>query len=117
MTGTIVETTLLSRLRCFLLDMDGTFYLGDRLLGGALRFIEEATRHSKDFLFLTNNSSRDRRYYAKKIRRLGLPIPEDKVFTSGEATALYLREGHEEPDCSWWERRSWSANSDGTGSP
>jgi len=95
MTGTIVETTLLSRLRCFLLDMDGTFYLGDRLLAGALRFIEEATRHDKDFLFLTNNSSRDRRYYAQKIRRLGLPIPEDKVFTSGEATALYLMDGHE----------------------
>jgi len=45
----------------------------------------------KDFLFLTNNSSKHRRLYAEKITRLGLPIPEEKVFTSGEATALYAQ--------------------------
>ena len=66
----------LSSVRGFLLDMDGTFYLGDR----------------KEFLFLTNNSSRHRRQYAEKISRLGLPLLEESVLTSGEATALYLRE-------------------------
>ena len=90
----MTDRLLFSRLRCFLLDMDGTFYLGDRLLAGALRFVDEAVRCGKDFLFLTNNSSKDRRFYADKIRRLGLAIPESKVFTSGEATALYLVGAH-----------------------
>ncbi len=81
----------LSQVRCFLLDMDGTFYLGDRLVEGALRFIDLLGRLGVDFLFLTNNSSKSSRRYAEKIARLGLPIPEEKVFTSGEATALHLQ--------------------------
>lgn len=85
-------TERLSQVRCFLLDMDGTFYLGDRLLEGALHFIDVLREQGKDFLFLTNNSSKHRRLYAEKITRLGLPIPEEKVLTSGEATALYLRD-------------------------
>ncbi len=80
----------LAQVRCFLLDMDGTFYLGDRLLEGALRFIEVLKLQGKDFLFLTNNSSKHARQYAEKITRLGLPIPDSKVLTSGEATARHL---------------------------
>ncbi len=80
--------------RCFLLDLDGTFYLGDHLLEGALRFIDVLHTQGKDFLFLTNNSSKNRRMVAEKITRLGLPLPEDKVLTSGEATALHLKSTH-----------------------
>lgn len=82
----------LSKIRCFILDMDGTFYLGERLIDGALRFVQLLVAQGKDFLFLTNNSSRNRADYAAKINRLGLAIPESKVFTSGEATALYLQQ-------------------------
>lgn len=82
---------LLASVTCFLLDMDGTFYLGNRLIEGALRFIEVLKRQGKDFLFLTNNSSKHSRMYAEKITALGLPITSEQVFTSGEATALYLR--------------------------
>ena len=84
----------LSMVRGFLLDMDGTFYLSDRLLEGALRFIDLLREQKKEFLFLTNNSSKHRRQYAEKISRLGLPLPEEAVLTSGEATALYLKEKH-----------------------
>lgn len=82
----------LLNVKCFLLDMDGTFNLGDQLIDGSLYFIETLNELGKDYLFLTNNSSKHRGQYAEKIRRLGLPIGEEKVFTSGEATALYLQE-------------------------
>lgn len=72
--------------------MDGTFNLGDRLLEGALQFIDVIQARGVDFVFLTNNSSKSRRFYAEKITRLGLPISEYKVFTSGEATSIYLKE-------------------------
>jgi HAD superfamily hydrolase (TIGR01457 family) len=80
----------------FLLDMDGTFYLGDRLLPGALEFIDLCQSRGIDCLFLTNNSSKHRGQYAEKLKRLGLEIDEDKIFTSGEATAIYL--GQEKPE-------------------
>jgi HAD superfamily hydrolase (TIGR01457 family) len=84
----------LDRVRCFLLDLDGTFNLGDQLLDGSLYFIDTLHRLDLNYLFLTNNSSKQRSDYVEKIRRLGLPIPEEKVFTSGEATALYLKREH-----------------------
>lgn len=80
----------LGQVRCFLLDMDGTVNLGDRLLPGVETFFEVLRRQHKDHLFLTNNSSRHGRHYAEKMSRLGLPTPESKVFTSGEATARTL---------------------------
>jgi 4-nitrophenyl phosphatase len=80
----------LAQARAFLLDMDGTFFLGDRLIDGALDFIARLRQQGQGFLFLTNNSSKDRQQYADKITRLGLPITPDQVLTSGEATARCL---------------------------
>ena len=88
----MVTTTSLKHVRCFLLDMDGTIYLGEQLLEGALRFIDVLNQQGRDFLFLTNNSSKDSQQYVDKITRLGLPISREKVFTSGEATAMYVRD-------------------------
>jgi HAD superfamily hydrolase (TIGR01457 family) len=84
----------LRAVRGFLLDMDGTFYLSDRLLEGALHFIDVLRDQNKEFLFLTNNSSKQGRQYAEKITRLGLPLSEEAVLTSGEATARYLNGQH-----------------------
>jgi len=80
----------LRQLRCFLMDMDGTVYLGDRLLPGAERWFDLLDDLGLEYIFLTNNSSRSRVEYAEKLTRLGLAIPEEKIFTSGEATAIYL---------------------------
>lgn len=62
----------LTDIRCFMLDMDGTFYLGDQLFPWSLGFIETLQKLGIDFLFLTNNSSKDRSLYAQKISRMGL---------------------------------------------
>ena len=81
----------LAKVRCFLLDMDGTFYLGEQLLEGALEFIDVLRLQGREFLFLTNNSSRDSQQYAAKIMRLGLDLTPEKVLTSGEATAMHVQ--------------------------
>jgi HAD superfamily hydrolase (TIGR01457 family) len=81
----------LRQVRCFLLDMDGTFYLGERLLEGALEFIEVLRQVGCEFLFLTNNSSKDSQQYVEKLTRLGLPVSRDKILTSGEATAMHIQ--------------------------
>jgi HAD superfamily hydrolase (TIGR01457 family) len=90
----LIHNNRLTSVRCFLLDMDGTFYLGERLTEGALRFIETLRKQNREFLFLTNNSSKDGKQYAEKMARLGLPISTDKILTSGQATAIYLGRRH-----------------------
>ena len=47
----------LADVKCFLLDMDGTFYLGNNLIEGSIDFIHAVVESGRDFLFLTNNSS------------------------------------------------------------
>ncbi len=80
----------LADIRLFLLEMDGTVYLGSRLLPGSLDFLRYLGETGRDHLFLTNNSSRNANYYAEKLTRFGWPAKPDEVLTSGEATALYL---------------------------
>lgn len=83
----------LSGVRCFLLDMDGTFYLGDRLIDGSLDFLEAVRRTGRDAWFLTNNSSKSASAYVEKLTRMGVPEPfRHQVITSGHAAARYLLE-------------------------
>jgi len=81
----------LAQVRCFLLDMDGTIYLGEKLLEGALEFIDLLHQRGCDYLFLTNNSSKDSQQYVDKLARLGLLVSRDKIMTSGEATAMHVQ--------------------------
>lgn len=74
----------------YLLDMDGTIYLGDQLIDGAEEFLETLREKGKRTLFLTNNSSKNKKSYVKKLNRLGIDAGEEEVFTSGEATTIYL---------------------------
>ena len=84
----------LKTIKCYMLDMDGTFYLSDRLLPGALDFMDYLAENQLDYLFLTNNSSKSREMYTEKIRKLGFDVDAARVFTSGEATRIYLKEAH-----------------------
>jgi 4-nitrophenyl phosphatase/NagD protein len=77
--------------KCFLFDMDGTIYLGDKLLPGAEALIEFLQESETPYFFLTNNSSRSRADYVEKLEKMGLPIPPDNIFSSGEATAIFLK--------------------------
>jgi len=86
----------LAEIQCFLMDMDGTIYLGDHLLPGARVWLDFLDACGISYYFLTNNSSRSRVEYADKLTRLGLDVTEGKIFTSGEATARYLKETNPE---------------------
>ena len=90
MTEIAHEYASLKAIRFFLLDMDGTIFLSDRLLPGAERFLDLLRANEIEHLFLTNNSSSHRGRYAEKLQRLGLDVAPEQIFTSGEATARYL---------------------------
>jgi HAD superfamily hydrolase (TIGR01457 family) len=82
----------LARVKCFLLDMDGTIFVGDHLLPGVDEFLRCLDERGTARLFLTNNSSKHRRQYAQKLRGFGLNVNESHIFTSGEAAALYIHD-------------------------
>lgn len=75
---------------CFILDLDGTVYLGNEVIAGAIDFLKTLEESKRDFIFLTNNSSSSKSYYKDKLKRFGYDVDEDKIFTSGEATTIYL---------------------------
>ena len=81
----------LKQVKCFLMDMDGTIFLGNHLLPGAREWLALLNERQVAYYFLTNNSSRSQVEYAEKLQRLGLDIPQEKIFTSGEATTIYLQ--------------------------
>ncbi len=80
----------LRNIECFILDMDGTFYLGDQLIPGALDFYDAVIKANKRVIFLTNNSSRDGLHYVEKLNNLGCPAVIEDIYTSGIATCQYV---------------------------
>ena len=76
--------------KVFFLDLDGTVYLSDTLISGAKEAIEALRKQAKVF-FLTNNSSKSRDTYAKKLTNLGIPTSREDIITSSGATAYYLK--------------------------
>ena len=80
--------------RLFLLDMDGTLYLGDDVFPGAVDFIHSISETGRKYIYLTNNSSRAGVDYITRLRRLGFPCEAENVFTSGMATGEYLNQNY-----------------------
>lgn len=80
--------------KAFAIDMDGTFFLGQRLLPGALDFLAMLNARGIPFSFLTNNSSKSPEDYHRKLIGLGVAAEDARVYTSGEATIAYLHRKH-----------------------
>jgi HAD superfamily hydrolase (TIGR01450 family) len=60
-------------------DLDGTIYLGDHLLPGAKRLVEELRARDVAVRFLSNNPTKDPEQYAAKLDRLGLATPVTEI--------------------------------------
>ena len=77
--------------RNYLIDMDGVLVQGNRPIPGAETFIERLKSSPSKFLILTNNPLYTPGDLAHRLQSIGLDIPEDQIFTSAMATALFLR--------------------------
>lgn len=81
----------LERKKGFICDMDGVIYHGSKLLPGAKEFVNWLQQEKKEFLFLTNNSSKTRKELQIKLQNLGINVGEEHFYTSALATASFLR--------------------------
>lgn len=76
--------------RGYVFDLDGTIYLGDRLLPGAQQTVARLRESGAQVLFLSNKPIETRDAYAAKLTRLGIPTCPEDVINSSLATASYL---------------------------
>lgn len=82
----------LKSIRLFMLDMDGTIYNEDTLIPGASEFFDLLNEQGKEYVFMTNNSSKGKTSYVKKLNRLGIKATERNICSSVNATIMYLNE-------------------------
>jgi NagD protein len=73
-----------------LIDMDGVIYSGEQLIQGADKFIAALLEKNIPFTFMTNNSQRTRLEAVRKLKRLGIEVTEEHVYTSAMATGKFL---------------------------
>jgi arabinose operon protein AraL len=90
MTNTARSEKMLPRVDGFVFDLDGTVYLSDKALPGAVEGIAELRRRGKATLFISNKPLEPRQTYAAKLSRLGIPTSPDQVITSAFVLGHYL---------------------------
>jgi arabinose operon protein AraL len=74
----------------FIFDLDGTVYLGEAALPGAVESIATLRRMGKRVLFVSNKPLEPRETYATKLRNLGIPAQPEDVITSGFVLGYHL---------------------------
>ncbi|HDS45026.1 MAG TPA: HAD-IIA family hydrolase [Methanomicrobia archaeon] len=78
-------------LKALVIDLDGTVYRGTSLISGADEAIDTLCE-AYDLYFLTNNSTRSRKEFLRRLRDLGIACAEQQLISSGYAAAKYIRD-------------------------
>lgn len=84
----------LSQIRCFVLDMDGTIYLSNRLFPFTKAFLHRLEETGRHYCFFTNNSSRNRQDYVDKLNGMGISAAPDQVFLSTQVIIEEMQRLH-----------------------
>jgi HAD superfamily hydrolase (TIGR01450 family) len=78
----------------YVVDLDGTVYLGDAALPGAVEALAGVRAAGARVVFLTNNPLRSAAGYAQRLRGLGVQAEEQEVVTPLAVLTGYLRQRH-----------------------
>ena len=81
---------ILGKKKIIFLDMDGTIYIGNKLIPGAKRFLMYLKEIEIPYYFLSNNSSRSKNDYVRKLKKLGIDAVEEEIILSTDGTIDYL---------------------------
>lgn len=76
----------------YIMDLDGTIYLGNKMIDGSLDFINKLRKENKKFCFFTNNDSKASTEFMKKLINMGIEITNENFYTAGLATIDYLND-------------------------
>ena len=79
-------------IKSWLMDMDGVLVAEQNAIPGANEFLTRLRELGLPFLVLTNNSIYTQRNLTARLRRSGLDVPEESIWTSALATAQFLED-------------------------
>lgn len=80
----------------FIIDLDGTVYLGDTPIDGADDFFRMLEQNEIPYLLLTNNSTQTPLKIANKLKSMGIRVRPEHIYTSAMATADFLQKEYGE---------------------
>ena len=72
------------------LDLDGTLYLGDDMIEGALDFLLRLKEEGVQRFFLSNNSSKSVTQYLEKLQGMGVPAASEDILLSTHDLLAWL---------------------------
>jgi len=78
------------RSKGFIFDLDGTLYLGDKLIDGAVEAVELLRNSGRKVVFVSNKPIARRSSYAEKLTRLGIECDDAEVINSSLVLARYI---------------------------
>lgn len=79
------------RYRAYIFDQDGTLYLGDRVLPGAVETVAILRASGSRTIFLSNNPTKTRNQYAVKLTALGIPTGIEDIINSSFVMVQWLK--------------------------
>ncbi|SPO00527.1 probable 4-nitrophenylphosphatase [Cephalotrichum gorgonifer] len=80
----------LDKFDVFLFDCDGVLWSGDTVFEGVPETLNLLRTKGKKVVFVTNNSTKSRQDYVKKLAGLGISADTDDVFGSAYSSAIYI---------------------------
>lgn len=78
-------------LKSIICDIDGVILHDNKMLPGAIEFLNNLINSDKEFRMLTNYPSQTPADLRNRIAASGVDIPEDHFYTSAMATAAFLK--------------------------
>jgi HAD superfamily hydrolase (TIGR01450 family) len=100
MTRTVglgAPSSMMSPVKGFMFDLDGTLVLSDRSLGGyevlpgAIEVLSVLQQRSIPFVVLTNGSAYRPAEQARRLRSVGLPLEDEQMLTPSSVAADLMR--------------------------
>ena len=85
----------MKQIKTFILDMDGTIYLGKELFPYTHKFLDTVKRTNRSYYFFTNNSSRDLDAYIKKLALMDIEIEPKQMMVSTHVILRWLKKHHD----------------------
>ncbi len=86
---------MFEKIKCFILDMDGTIYLGNELFPFTKEFLKKVEDTGREYFFFTNNSSKSQQAYIEKLEKFGIKIAKKQMMISSHVIIKYLKEHYE----------------------
>ena len=78
-------------MRGYIFDLDGTVYLGDKMIEGAAETIRALRERGDKVVFLSNKPIATRQSYSDKLTKMGIPTRVEDVLNSSLIVARYLK--------------------------